>query len=125
MRRTDAATACRSRRPDDSLGKSYADEVGIADAFLGALGLAARQEPGKQPAMPWLVAHRGASAYAPENTVPAFVLAAEQGATFVEFDFQLTKGRRIVVLHDNSLERTTNIEEVFPDRSGHLKNRFA
>ena len=75
--------------------------------------------------MPWLVAHRGASAYAPENTVPGFVLAAEQGATFVEFDLQLTKGRRIVVLHDNSLERTTNIEEVFPDRSRHLKNRFA
>ena len=44
------------------------------------------------------------------------MLAAEQGATFVEFDLQLTKDRRIVALHDNSLERTTNIEEVFPDR---------
>ena len=48
--------------------------------------------------------------------MPAFVLAAEQGATFVEFDLQLTKDRRVVALHDNSLERTTNIEEVFPDR---------
>ena len=65
---------------------------------------------------PWLVAHRGASAYAPENTVPAFRLAADQGANFVEFDLQLTKDRQVVCLHDNSLERTTDVEEVFPDR---------
>jgi len=48
--------------------------------------------------------------------VPAFRLAADQGADFVEFDLQLTKDRQIVCLHDNSLERTTNVEEVFPDR---------
>ena len=65
---------------------------------------------------PWLIAHRGASAYAPENTVPAFRLAAEQGATFVEFDLRLTKDRQLVCLHDESLERTTDIEEIFPDR---------
>jgi glycerophosphoryl diester phosphodiesterase len=76
----------------------------------------AGQERGSLPPTPWLVAHRGASAYAPENTVPAFALAADQGATFVEFDLQLTKDRRIVVLHDISLERTTNVEDVFPDR---------
>jgi glycerophosphoryl diester phosphodiesterase len=64
----------------------------------------------------WLIAHRGASAYAPENTIPAFRLAAEQGADFVEFDLQLTKDRQVVCLHDNSLERTTDVEEVFPDR---------
>jgi glycerophosphoryl diester phosphodiesterase len=75
----------------------------------------ARQDPPRGK-IPWLVAHRGASAYAPENTVPAFRLAAEQGATFVEFDLQLTKDRQIVCLHDNSLERTTDVEEVFPDR---------
>jgi glycerophosphoryl diester phosphodiesterase len=66
--------------------------------------------------MPWLIAHRGASAYAPENTVPAFRLAAEQGATFVEFDLRLTKDRQIVCLHDDTLERTTDVEEVFPER---------
>ena len=65
---------------------------------------------------PWLIAHRGASAYAPENTVPAFRRAADQGATFVEFDVQLTKDRHIVCLHDESLERTTDVEEIFPDR---------
>ena len=65
---------------------------------------------------PWLIAHRGASAYAPENTMPALRLAAEQGADFVEFDLQLTKDRQIVLLHDTSLERTTDVEAVFPDR---------
>lgn len=66
--------------------------------------------------MPWVVAHRGASAYAPENTVPAFTLAAEHGATFVELDLQRTKDGALVVLHDLTLERTTDVEEVFPDR---------
>lgn len=73
------------------------------------------QQPSRSRTL-WIVGHRGASAYAPENTVPAFQLAAEQGATFVEFDLQLTKDRQIVCLHDNSLERTTDVEEVFPDR---------
>lgn len=68
------------------------------------------------PSTPWLIAHRGASAYAPENTVPAFRLAAEQHATFVEFDLRLTKDRQLVCLHDESLERTTDVEAVFPDR---------
>lgn len=71
---------------------------------------------GAAPSTPWLIAHRGASAYAPENTVPAFRLAAEQHATFVEFDLRLTKDRQLVCLHDESLERTTDVEEVFPDR---------
>ena len=70
----------------------------------------------QQTRAPWLIAHRGASAYAPENTVPAFTLAAEQGAGFVEFDLQLTKDRQLVCLHDTSLERTTDVEDVFPDR---------
>jgi glycerophosphoryl diester phosphodiesterase/type 1 glutamine amidotransferase len=76
------------------------------------VALAARTRGDK----PWLIAHRGASAYAPENTVPAFRLAAEQGSAFVEFDLQLTKDGQVVVLHDTSLERTTNVEEVFPTR---------
>ena len=70
----------------------------------------------QQTRKPWLIAHRGASAYAPENTVPAFTLAAEQGAGWVEFDLQLTKDRQVVCLHDPSLERTTDVEEIFPDR---------
>jgi glycerophosphoryl diester phosphodiesterase len=71
---------------------------------------------GGPPPRPWVVAHRGASAYAPENTVPAFQLGAQQGATFVELDIQLTKDGEVVCLHDPTLERTTNVEEVYPDR---------
>ena len=84
---------------------------------LNSTGASSSQTPGQPRSQkPWVVAHRGASAYAPENTVPAFRLAADQGATFVEFDLQLTKDRQVVCVHDNSLERTTDVEEVFPDR---------
>lgn len=64
----------------------------------------------------FLVAHRGASAYAPEHTLAAYRLALEQGADYVEQDLGLTKDGVLVCLHDLSLERTTNVEEVFPDR---------
>jgi glycerophosphoryl diester phosphodiesterase len=65
---------------------------------------------------PTLIAHRGASWDAPEHTLPAYRLALEQGADFVEPDLQLTKDGVLVCLHDTTLERTTNVEEVFPDR---------
>ena len=86
----------------------------VVGTLAASIGLAA-QVP-SSPSKPWLVAHRGASAYAPENTVPAFRLAAEQGATFVEFDLRLTKDRQIVCLHDDSLERTTDVEDIFAER---------
>jgi glycerophosphoryl diester phosphodiesterase len=69
------------------------------------------------PVPPWTIAHRGASAYAPENTIPAFLLGADQGAAFIEIDLQRTKDGQLVVLHDLTLDRTTNVEDVFPDRS--------
>ncbi|RPI25085.1 MAG: glycerophosphodiester phosphodiesterase [Acidobacteria bacterium] len=77
--------------------------------------LAAQSEPGKR-ARKVLIAHRGASAYAPENTLPAYRLAMKQGADFVEQDLQITRDGVLVCLHDLTLERTTNVEEVFPDR---------
>ena len=64
-----------------------------------------------------LVAHRGASAYAPEHTLASYRLALEQKADFVEQDLAVTKDLVLICLHDESLERTTNIEEVFPDRA--------
>ena len=63
-----------------------------------------------------LIAHRGASAYAPEHTPAAYDLAIEQGADFVEQDLAVTKDGVLVCIHDLTLERTTNVEEVFPDR---------
>ena len=50
---------------------------------------------------PLVWAHRGASAYAPENTLPALRLAAEMHADGVELDVYLTKDNQIVVCHDN------------------------
>ncbi len=64
-----------------------------------------------------LVAHRGASAYAPEHTLEAYRLAIAQGADYVEQDLQITRDGVLVCLHDLTLERTTNVEEVFPDRA--------
>ena len=63
------------------------------------------------------VAHRGASAYAPEHTLEAYDLAIAQGADFVEQDLAVTKDGMLICLHDASLERTTDVEARFPDRS--------
>src|SRR4029453_17596059 len=63
-----------------------------------------------------LVAHRGASAYAPEHTLEAYRLAIAQKADFVEQDLAVTKDGVLVCIHDLTLDRTTNVEEVFPDR---------
>jgi glycerophosphoryl diester phosphodiesterase len=63
------------------------------------------------------VAHRGASAYAPEHTLAAYRLALDQGADFVEQDLAVTRDGVLICLHDPSLERTTNVEELFPSRS--------
>lgn len=63
-----------------------------------------------------LIAHRGASAYAPENTLDAYKLAIKQGATLVEQDLNITKDGQLICIHDGSLEATTNVEEVYPDR---------
>jgi len=57
---------------------------------------------------PVVFAHRGASAYAPENTLAAFQLALEQGAPAIEFDVKLSADEQVVVIHDATVDRTTN-----------------
>ncbi len=57
---------------------------------------------------PWIIAHRGLSARAPENTVPAFRRAVEVGADLIELDVTWTADRALVVIHDDTLDRTTN-----------------
>ncbi|USK35267.1 glycerophosphodiester phosphodiesterase [Bacillus sp. F19] len=54
------------------------------------------------------VAHRGASGYAPENTIASFDKAIEMKADFIEIDLQVSKDGRLMVIHDDSVERTTN-----------------
>lgn len=55
-----------------------------------------------------LIAHRGYSAIAPENTLAAFRAALEAGAKGIEFDVQLSRDRIPVIIHDHTLDRTTN-----------------
>jgi glycerophosphoryl diester phosphodiesterase len=57
---------------------------------------------------PAIIAHRGGSAYAPENTLAAFQKAVEQGADGIELDVHLSADGEVVVIHDSNLERTTN-----------------
>ncbi|MET0213795.1 MAG: glycerophosphodiester phosphodiesterase family protein [Vicinamibacterales bacterium] len=64
-----------------------------------------------------LIAHRGASAYAPEHTLTAYRLAIVQDADYVEQDLAVTRDGVLICLHDDSLERTTDVEEIFPQRA--------
>jgi len=57
---------------------------------------------------PLILAHRGASAYAPENTLTAFARAFELGADGVELDVTLTRDGVPIVIHDDTVDRTTN-----------------
>jgi len=58
--------------------------------------------------LPWVIAHRGASAVAPENTMAAFRRAVEMGAECIETDLHLSRDGRLIILHDATLERTTS-----------------
>ena len=53
------------------------------------------------------IAHRGASAYEPENTLRAFARAIDMGATLIELDIHLSRDGQPVVIHDADLSRTT------------------
>jgi glycerophosphoryl diester phosphodiesterase len=70
------------------------------------------------PTAPWHqvldIAHRGASGYAPENTLASFRLAGKMGADVSELDVQETRDHQLVVIHDTTLTRTTNVKKVFP-----------
>ncbi|GAA4238151.1 hydrolase [Actinomadura meridiana] len=96
--------------------------VTASAAFIVPVAAAAGSAPGGGPgrarsAEITNVAHRGASAYAPENTIAAFRLAASQHADVFETDVQETKDHALVLIHDTTLGRTTNVEDVYPKRS--------
>ena len=64
-----------------------------------------------------VIAHRGASAYLPEHTLEAKSMAYAMGADYIEQDVVMTADDQLIVLHDITLDRTTNVDEVFPDRA--------
>ncbi len=77
-------------------------------AVVVALLLRRERQGVAGPGWPVNLAHRGASARAPENTLEAFRLAVESGAGGLELDVHLTRDGHVVVIHDPTLDRTTN-----------------
>lgn len=78
--------------------------AGLAQATLFLLGIGLMATPSRAQL---IVAHRGASHDAPENTVAAFELAWEQDADGIEGDFHLTKDRRLICVHDYDMKRVS------------------
>lgn len=74
---------------------------------------------------PLVIAHRGYSAFAPENTLPAFDLGKRAGADLVELDYLHTKDGVPVVLHDPTLDRTTDAAEKLGGRAIRVDARTA
>ncbi|WP_439437366.1 glycerophosphodiester phosphodiesterase [Salinivibrio costicola] len=71
-----------------------------------------------------VIAHRGDSYNAPESTLPAYQLACEVGADYLELDLQRTKDGKLIAVHDDNLKRNTNIETVYPERADDPVNTF-
>ncbi len=66
---------------------------------------------------PIVIAHRGASGYLPEHTLPAKVMAHAMGADYIEQDVVASRDDELIVLHDIHLDRVTNVASVFPGRA--------
>ena len=80
--------------------------------LLMATALSAAAQAQKQ-----VIAHRGASAYLPEHTLPAKAMAYAMGAHYIEQDVVMTRDDELIVLHDITLDRTTDVAQRFPDRA--------
>jgi glycerophosphoryl diester phosphodiesterase len=77
--------------------------------------------PFAHAADPVVIAHRGASGYLPEHTLAGYELAVRLGADFIEPDLQLTSDGELVAIHDDTLQRTTNVATLFAQRNGGYK----
>lgn len=83
----------------------------LAGLLLGAL----------VQADPLVIAHRGASGYLPEHTLAGYELAVRLGADYIEPDLQFTRDGVLVAMHDDTLQRTTNVADLFAARNGGYK----
>jgi len=103
-------------------------------SLLLGLGLSQAQasnEPGPKALathqgipQPAVIAHRGASFDAPESTAAAYKLARDLGADYLELDLQRSKDGVLFALHDNNLQRTTDVSTKFPERKDSQANAF-
>jgi glycerophosphoryl diester phosphodiesterase len=110
-----AAALIRRKR----LGLKQAAPILIMLVVLWSLALAfppISVVRGTLPEKPLLIAHRGASALAPENTLADARLAADMGAFGQEADLQMSTDGQLFLMHDDTLARTTDVELVFPQR---------
>lgn len=73
---------------------------------------------------PAVIAHRGASFDAPESTAAAYKLARDLGADYLELDLQRSKDGVLFALHDDNLQRTTDVATKFPERKDSPANAF-
>ncbi len=71
-----------------------------------------------------VIAHRGTTYWAPEETEAAYRWARDIGAHYLEVDIQRSKDGVLMALHDNQLTRTTNITEIYPDRAQLASSEF-
>lgn len=93
-------------------------------AIVGSVAITACTSPlpgrpgGEAPGVtdPAVVAHRGASHDAPEETAPAYLLARDLGADYLELDLQRTADGVLIAFHDDDASRTTDVAEIFPGR---------
>ncbi|MGW0811841.1 glycerophosphodiester phosphodiesterase [Streptomyces viridiviolaceus] len=98
--------------------------AGVVAAVLSGLALAFTSTVAHADEGLDVIAHRGSSGMAPENTAAAIDLAVDQRADFVEIDVQRTKDGKLVNFHDCTMERTTDVEEVFPNRPSYRVSDF-
>jgi glycerophosphoryl diester phosphodiesterase len=92
------------------------EAIRVSISMFGVAALAAGISVRAADSAKQAIAHRGASSYAPEHTRAAYQLALDQDADFVEQDLAVTRDGVLVCLHDDTLERTSNVAEVFPAR---------
>jgi glycerophosphoryl diester phosphodiesterase len=85
--------------------------MAVVTIGLAMLGTSPAAQGKKQ-----VIGHRGASSYAPEHTITAYRLAMVQGVDFVEPDLAVSKDGVLVCLHDDTLERTSDVATVYPNR---------
>jgi len=113
-----------------TLSKGLGVVVALGLSTLAQAATPASAAPGQALAaaagIPWpaVIAHRGASFDAPESTAPAYLLARDLGADYLELDLQRTRDGQLIALHDDSLLRTTDIASRFPERQGKPVSEF-
>jgi glycerophosphoryl diester phosphodiesterase len=120
-----------SLRKDLDMPVTFTKSALLLSLMLGLGQAQATSEPGPTALAsrlgiphPAVIAHRGASFDAPESTAAAYKLARDLGADYLEMDLQRSKDGVLFALHDNNLQRTTDVATRFPDRKDSPANAF-